>query len=623
MSADRNGDGRARRGVERRPEHDGPVPARHRRGGSRRTSPRGQPDRRSLVIRVPFVVALTSALAGTVAIDRAGGEEPAIAAPGAGPMALVAASPPAARDTSTWFCAAGTATDGGMADHTVVMLNPTDRELAATVTVFTGEVLTRAPVPGPVPAPAPTTGGPDVHRQVTRRVDLPAGGRVALVLAEVVEAPLAAALVEVDGGGVAVEHQVRGEHGADVAPCTTAAAPTWHLAWGSTARDARELVVLFNPFPSPATVDAVFATPDGRREPVRFQGLPVAGRSVVGIDVGHEVTRADQVSATFEVRSGRVVVERLQQFDGSLGVEGLSLAPAVPAAAGAWVFADGEASAVAPTTPPPDAVDAAAEDADTAEDTDDDGAPRVASTERIVVYNPGDERAEVEVEVVPTTDETGPPVPPFSLSVRAGGYEVLDYGEHDRIVPGVVHATIVRSTGGQPVVVERATLDDPPGPTATLSGSDDEGDPPHRSEITASSGARLAAPRWLFPTVAGLAGEGGTVRFAVLNPDPDRTVEVRVMPTGAPWSPGRDTTGDAGPVGVPPGARVTVDLDAEAAASTLAAIVGADGPVVVERTVLGADGSRLAMGTGIPLAEGAVVLAPQRRGGLVGPAYTP
>jgi hypothetical protein len=573
------------------------------------------------VIRVPFVVALASALAGTVAIDRAGGEEPAIAGPGAGPMALVAASPPAARDTSTWFCAAGTATDGGMADHTVVMLNPTDRELAATVTVFTGEVLTRAPVPGPVPAPA--TGGPDVHRQVTRRVDLPAGGRVALVLAEVVEAPLAAALVEVDGGGVAVEHQVRGEHGADVAPCTTAAAPTWHLAWGSTARDARELVVLFNPFPSPATVDAVFATPDGRREPVRFQGLPVAGRSVVGIDVGHEVTRADQVSATFEVRSGRVVVERLQQFDGSLGVEGLSLAPAVPAAAGAWVFADGEASAVAPTTPPPDAVDAAAEDADTAEDTDDDGAPRVASTERIVVYNPGDERAEVEVEVVPTTDETGPPVPPFSLSVRAGGYEVLDYGVHDRIVPGVVHATIVRSTGGQPVVVERATLDDPPVPTATLSGSDDGGDPPHRSEITASSGARLAAPRWLFPTVAGLAGEGGTVRFAVLNPDPDRTVEVRVTPTGAPWSPGRDTTGDAGPVGVPPGARVTVDLDAEAAASTLAAIVGADGPVVVERTVLGADGSRLAMGAGIPLAEGAVVLAPQRRGGLLGPAYTP
>jgi hypothetical protein len=611
MNGNGNGDGRARRRVERRPDQDEPVPARHRQGGNRRTGARGRPDRRSLVIRVPFVVALAAALAGTVAIDRAGGEEPATVAPEAGPVAVVAASPPAARDASTWFCAAGTATDGGMADHTVVMLNPTGRELGATVTVFTGEVLMPAPLPGPAPTAAPTTGGPDVHRQVTRRVDLPAGGRVALALADVVEAPLAAALVEVDGGGVAVEHHGRGPHGADVAPCTTSAAPTWHLAWGSTARDARELVVLFNPFPSPATVDAVFATPEGRREPVRFQGLPVAGRSVVGIDVGHEVTRAEQVSATFEVRSGRVVVERLQQFDGSLGVEGLSLAPAVPAAAGAWAFADGEASAVAPTTPPPDE----------GEGTGEDGADRVSSSERIVVYNPGDERA--EVEVVPTTDETGPPVPPFSLSVGAGGYEVLDYGEHDRIVPGVAHATIVRSTGGQPVVVERVTLDDAPVPTATVAGSGDGGDPPHRSELTASPGARLAAPRWLFPTVAGPAGEGGAVRFAVLNPDPDRGVEVRVTLTGALWSPARDATGDAGPVDVPPGARVTVDVEAEVAAGTLAAIVHADGPVVVERTVLGADGRRLAMGVGIPLAEGAVVLAPQRGGGLLGPAYAP
>ena len=62
-------------------------------------------------------------------------------------------------------------------------------------------------------------------------------------------------------------------------------------------------------------------------------------------------------------------------------------------------------------------------------------------------------------------------MPPFSLSLGAGGYEVLDYGEHDRIVPGVAHATIVRSTGGQPLVVERVTLDDAPVPTATVAGS--------------------------------------------------------------------------------------------------------------------------------------------------------
>jgi Family of unknown function (DUF5719) len=634
MSADGNGDGRAGPGVERRPAPDEPDPdeptsARHRQGGSRRTSTRGRPDRRSLAIRLPFVVALAAALAGAVVVDRAGGDPAPADAPGPRPVPLVVAST-AESGSSTWFCAAGTATDGGMADHTVVMLNPTERHLAATVTVFTGEVLAPAPAPGPAPATAPATDGPGVHRQVTRDVDLPAGGRVAVALGDVVEAPLAAALVEVDGGGVAVEHHVRGEHGADVAPCTTSAAPTWHLAWGSTARDARELVVLFNPFPSPATVDAVFATPDGRREPVRFQGLPVPGRSVVGIDVGREVTRADQVAATFEVRSGRVVVERLQQFDGSLGVEGLSVATAVPAAAGAWVFGDGEASAPAPTTPPPDEVegppggeDAAGADADA----------RLATSERIVVYNPGGERAEVEVEVVPTTDEPGPPVPPFSLSVRAGGYEVLDYGEHDRIVPGVAHATIVRSTGSQPVVVERATVDGAPSaatPQSPSSGQDGGDEPLRRHEITASPGARLAAPGWLFPSVALLGvghsegdGEGVTVRFAVLNPDPDRAVEVEVTPAGAAWPPVGGTAGDASRVEVPPGARVAVDLDDEATAGMVAALVEAGGPVVVERTVLAADGRRLAMGAGIPLAEGAVVLSPQRGGGLLGAGYAP
>ena len=194
---------------------------------------------------------------------------------------------------------------------------------------------------------------------------------MALALADVVEALLAAALVEVDGGGVAVEHQGGGPHGADVAPCTTSAAPTWHLAWGSTARDARELVVLFT-VPQPG--DRRRRVRHARRPASRSGSRGSRGRAQrLGIDVGHEVTRAEQVSATFEVRSGRVVVERLQQFDGSEG-RGALLAPAVPAAA-RGAFADGEASAVAPTTPPPDE----------GEGTGEDGADRVSSSERIVV----------------------------------------------------------------------------------------------------------------------------------------------------------------------------------------------------------------------------------------------
>ena len=232
-----------------------------------------------------------------------------------------------------------------------------------------------------------------------------------------------AALVEAKGGAVAVEHRVTGPHGVDVGPCTSATAPVWHLASGATTRDAREVVVLFNPFPTDAIVDISFDTDAGSREPVRFQGFPVAAGTVVGVDIGDDVAREPQVSATLRTRTGRVVVERLQEFDGSLGPEGLAVALGVPEASTTWAFAEG---------------------------TVDDG-----RTERIVVYNPSDERAQVEVRVLPTTDEPAPAPQPFRLSIRAGTFTVVDYGDEERVAAGVGHATVVRSTNGVPVVAER------------------------------------------------------------------------------------------------------------------------------------------------------------------------
>ncbi len=510
-----------------------------------------------------------------------------------------------------------------MADHTVIVLNLTARPRQATLTVFAGGLMAPAPLgapPGPTGAPPPPAEHPSVARQVT----VPAGGHREVRLGDLVDAPLAAALVEVDGGGIAVEHRVQGEHGADETACTTFAATTWHLASGSTARDAREIVVLFNPFPSPATVDAIFTTPDGRREPVRLQGLPVPAGSLIGVDLGTEVTRSDQVSGTFEARTGRVVVERLQQFDGSLGVEGLSVSPGIPAPADTWVFADGEASSPAPTTPAAEDVgstvgegdegtddgdepardeedDEAAADDEASDDdaTEDESEAPVATSERIVVYNPGDERAEVEVEVVPTTEEPGPAIPPFSLSIRPGGYEVIDYGEHERITAGVPHATVVRATGAEPVVVERATVDvadDSPG-----------------GEISTSAGSRVAAPRWLFPSVAGLGGEG-PVTFAVMNPVGDRPLRAVVSPIGG--------AADAiAAVAVPAGGRAAIEVDGATAAGMEAALVEADGPVVVERIARGAGGQRVAMGPGIPLALDAVLVASEPGGALAATAY--
>ena len=514
--------------------------------GRRRRAPRPDRDRRSLPARLPVLAVVGVVLAGAVALEQGDGRGEGVGAvPGSPtrPAAVVPSAAPESAGSSTWYCAAGTAVADGAADHVVVMVNPGPASRHAVLTVYPGDVAAPARPADPV----------------SRDVDLPA-----------------------------VEHEVTGPSGGDVAPCATAAAATWHFAWGETSRDARETVVLFNPFPTAATVEATFATEDGGREPVRFQGFPVPARSVVGVDLGEDVTRSDQVSATFRVRGGRIIAERLQDFDGTLGRGGLSLALGVPEAAVTWVFADGEASAPTPEAAAPEAASPASSTTTTTGSDDDDPESESGSdeeegttAEKIVVYNPGDERAEVAVSVLPTTEEPGPLPQPFGLSVGPGDYEVVDYGAEDRIVAGVSHATVVRVTAGDGVVVERVTTD---------------GD----AEVTAAPGARFADRIWTFPTTVG--GDAAAT-LVVFNPDPERAVRATLRPAV-------DGAGPlAEPVDVPPGGRATLEVDPAAVTDATGVVVRATGPVVVERRLALPDGGgRLALGGGIPAAATAVSL---------------
>jgi hypothetical protein len=523
--------------------------------------------------RLPVIVLLTAAVGAAVwhastEEDRgtaAAGAVDAAAADSASGMPAVAGAGALA---STWYCAAGTGDAGGMADHSVTVFNPGDKSVGVTVTVYGGVLASSSPTTAEV-AEAPPTAPPPGARVFS----LPERGRVELRLGDLVPAPLVAALVEADGGPVAVEHRVTGPHGVDVGPCASATAPVWHLASGATTRDAREVLVLFNPFPTDAIVDVTFDTDAGSREPVRFQGFPVAAGTVVGVDIGDDVARESQVSATLRTRAGRVVAERLQEFDGSLGPEGLAVALGVPEAATAWAFPDG-------------AVDD-------------------SRTERIVVYNPGGERAEVEVRVLPTSDEPAPAPQPFRLSIRAGTFAVVDYGAEDRVAPGVEHATVVRSTNGVPVVAERVTThawepgatDDDTADEEGDGDGDGDGEDSAGSDVAAGPGAVVAATRWAFPSSV----DGDGLSFVVFNPDPDRSVRVTLLAVAG------GHTGDAssaGAVEVPPGGRVTLAGGAAGAAR----VVESGAPVVVERGELGEDGLRLATGPGIPSVGGAIPL---------------
>ena len=154
---------------------------------------------------------------------------------------------------STWYCAGGTAGAGGAADHLVVVTNVGGTPVSGRVQAF--------PVnadPGPPAA-----------------FEVPAGGRRALRVGDLVVADHAAALVEMRGGPVFVEHEVRGPTGHDLSRCASRPSSSWYFPWGQTTLGSTLRLALFNPFPGDAVVDVTFDTEDGYRRPEAYQAMLV------------------------------------------------------------------------------------------------------------------------------------------------------------------------------------------------------------------------------------------------------------------------------------------------------------------------------------------------------------
>jgi hypothetical protein len=271
------------------------------------------------------------------------------------------------------------------------------------------------------------------------------------------------------------------------------------------------------------------------------------------------VTRREQVSTTVRSRSGPIVVERLQLFDGSDDVEGLSVALAAPAPLESWVFAHGQLGA--------------------------------GRGERIVLYNPGDERAEVEVAVRPAgveEDGADPPPQPFGVTVPPRRYEVVDYAGDDRVPRDVDHVTIVRSRNGVPVVAERVL-------TFSRRSSGD---------VAAGPGSAFAARSWTFATLGG--GDRPASRLVAYNPGSDAArLSVTAVVGGR-----RVALDGLGDVEVPAGGQRQIELPDDLRDTEAALVVGSDAPVVVERLVATAGGLYQAVGPGLPGTDTAVPLSP-------------
>jgi hypothetical protein len=460
---------------------------------------------------------------------------------------LASVAPPATAAGSTWYCAGGTADDDGAFDHSVTIANPAPAAVTATVTVFPGAI------DGDVEAEAAA----DLAVVRSEDVEVPAFGVVSVRVGDILSTSFGGALVEVDGGQVAVEHGVESDTDFGHAPCASAPSETWYLATGATTRDAQELLVLFNPFPDDAVADITFATTDGARAPEEYEGLVVPAAQVLVLDLGPTIGRFAEVATTVQTRSGRLVVDRLQRFDGSDGPAGSEVTLASTHPATLWSWPEGFVTG--------------------------------GLTESVSVYNPSDRQAEVDVEVILDDPATNGAVEPFALSVPPHGIGEVVLSGNERIPDGIGHSLIVRAQNGVPVLAERWERSGSPAP---------------RAGFAATVGSPLVATQWL--VAAGSTANGFAEFLVVANPSSSDSAafSVRALVSGQLLPiDGLDA------VRVLPSGRVAIDLGTRVNRPALALIVESDLPVIVERGLYrGASG--FSQTIAVPTADHASIPAP-------------
>ena len=333
------------------------------------------------VRQLVVAVACLAAVAGLVAIDRRPGgaaegdpllegvtavepvSDTAAAPPDEAPLPFVPSVSPL---STAWFCP-GVPGDDPRTKGTIVIGNPTDSDLAATVTRVTPDV-------------AATVVSVVVPARSTLDVDAVGG----------IKTPFVANVVEISGPAGSVEQVTNHPAGVATVPCANRTSSEWYFADGFTSVDSIDDVVVVNPFADASVVDVEFVTRDSGRRPSNLQGLVVGPRSLVVLDMAEQGARNEPILAvSIRASAGRVVAGRSQHYLGE-GRLGYAMRLGSPGLASEWWLPDGERGE--------------------------------GISEEIVIYNPGDDERTVNIAFV-----NGQAIgEPFVLAAPAGRVTVVD-----------------------------------------------------------------------------------------------------------------------------------------------------------------------------------------------------
>lgn len=404
---------------------------------------------------------------------------------------------------SAWFCAAGTANASGTADANVVIVNASDQAVNAAIRVVTDQGATG-----------------------TVSVQVAAHERGTLRLADTVQGNWAAATVTTDGGQVAVSLVAAGNGSVSVTPCASRASASWYFAAGNTDRGATEFLALYNPYPDDASVNVTLETDAGVRNPQALHGLPVPAGSLVMVRLNDYENRRVVLGASIVAPVGRVVVARIQGFNGE-GAAGSSGAPpkgtsvslGVPHPSTSWTWPYGT---------------------------------KVANeSDQYVLYNPAKQDAKVEVLIALTDPAQNGTLRPFPVTVPAGSVVTFDVATLTQVPASSTYAVTVRSTNDQPIVAERVAIANTPPATG----------------VSMSPGTPLRATRWV---VSALDTRGATAYVSIANPGM-QPASVVVQRLGAP---------PEAPKVIAAGDRLDVSVT-NVGQATPSYVVSSDNPIVV------------------------------------------
>ena len=266
-------------------------------------------------VRRAVLLALVVAVLVGVGVASSGGTS-GPARPGAVVPAAALAMTPAGAESSAWFCPGSTGV-GGPAAGDLVLTNPTPRPVTATVTTVSTTGSTSAPV------------------------SVAAGTETALAPASLTGA--LASTVVVDGGGTAVSQALSGPSGFTDAGCAARTAPAWYFADASTAGGDTVSLALLNPTATVAVVDVSFVTARGAVAPPAYQGIDVAGGSLVVENVGDHIEDTAHLATEVRALSGQIVAGELEVPAAAGG--GPSVVLGTPSPARLWTFPDNASTA--------------------------------------------------------------------------------------------------------------------------------------------------------------------------------------------------------------------------------------------------------------------------------------